>query len=71
MNKTIQVELVSNNEFSGPVVKYDNGHKQWYLNGRLHRENGLAVTFLDGTEEYWLKRVLVKRKTNQVIVKIT
>jgi hypothetical protein len=52
-------------------VKYDNGHKQWYLNGRLHRENGLAVTFLDGTEEYWLKRVLVKRKTNQVIVKIT
>jgi hypothetical protein len=27
--------------------------KEWYLNGQLHREDGPAVEFLDGTIEFW------------------
>ena len=30
------------------------GGKYWYLNGKLHRENGPAVEYADGTEEWWL-----------------
>jgi len=33
---------------------YPNGHKEWYLNGTLHREDGSAVEFANGTKEWWL-----------------
>ena len=32
-----------------------NGSKQWRLNGKCHRDNGLpAVEYADGTKEWWL-----------------
>jgi hypothetical protein len=34
------------------VKVYDNGNKYWYLNGKLHREDGPAVEWVDGTK-YW------------------
>jgi hypothetical protein len=27
----------------GPAVEYKNGHKQWWINGELHRINGPAI----------------------------
>ena len=30
------------------------GTKWWYLNGKLHREDGPAVEQLDGHKEWWL-----------------
>ena len=33
---------------------YSNGHKEWYLNGCLHREDGPAVEYADGDKEWWL-----------------
>jgi hypothetical protein len=32
-----------------------NGHKEWYLNDKLHREDGPAVDDANGTKSWWLK----------------
>ena len=43
---------MSNNK---PICKeYPNGDKQWFLNGKLHREDGPAVERANGTKEWWL-----------------
>ena len=31
---------------------YTNGDKVWYLNGKLHREDGPAIEWADG-DKYW------------------
>ena len=36
------------------VKVYAKGTKEWYLNGKLHREDGPAVEWTDGTNEWWL-----------------
>jgi hypothetical protein len=36
-------------------IEYANGHKAWYLEGKLHREDGPAIEYLNGTKEWWLK----------------
>ena len=38
-----------------PTVKVTgNGDKEWFLNGKLHREDGPAVEWADGTKAWWL-----------------
>ena len=36
------------------VRVYTNGDKRWYLNGKLHREDGPAVEYPDGQKVWWL-----------------
>ena len=36
------------------VKVYDNGDKSWYLNGKLHREDGPAVEYADGSKSWCL-----------------
>jgi len=36
------------------VKVHDNGSRCWYLNGNLHREDGPACEFTNGTREWWL-----------------
>ena len=36
------------------VDVYDNGGKDWYLNGKRHREDGPAVEFADGSKSWYL-----------------
>ena len=36
------------------VEVYESGHKSWRLNGKLHREDGPAVEFVDGSKSWWL-----------------
>ena len=36
------------------VKVYPNGDKEWYLNGKLHREDGPAVEWADGYKEWFL-----------------
>ena len=31
-----------------------NGTKHWYLNDKLHREDGPAIEYADGTKYWWL-----------------
>ena len=38
-----------------PECKTDSrGTKEWYLNGKLHREDGPAIEEADGHKEWWL-----------------
>jgi len=30
------------------------GSKEWYLNGKLHREDGPAIEYADGTKTWYL-----------------
>jgi hypothetical protein len=36
------------------VMVQDCGTKEWYLNGKLHREDGPAAEGSGGTKEWWL-----------------
>ena len=36
------------------VKVYSNGHKLWYLNGKLHREDGPAVEYSNGYKAWYL-----------------
>jgi hypothetical protein len=38
--------------YSGCVV-YPNQSKEWYLNGKVHREDGPAREWLDGTKQWY------------------
>jgi len=36
------------------VRVHDNGAKEWYLNGKLHREDGPAIEWADGSKDWYL-----------------
>ena len=36
------------------VRVYDNGDKQWYLNGKLHREDGPAIEGVNGYKAWYI-----------------
>jgi hypothetical protein len=36
---------------------YPNGTKEWFLNGKLHREDGPAVEYPNGTKVWWLNGI--------------
>lgn len=36
-----------------PAVVKTDGSKYWYFNDLIHRIGGPAITYSDGTEEYW------------------
>ena len=36
------------------VKVYADGHKEWYLNGKRHREDGPAIEYADGTKCWYL-----------------
>ena len=40
------------------VKVYDNGAKEWYLNGQHHRKDGPAVEWSNGSKEWWLNNDL-------------
>ena len=33
---------------------YPNGHKYWFLDGKLHREDGPAIEYTNGDKEWYL-----------------
>lgn len=36
-----------------PAVEYADGSKEWYQNGKLHREDGPAVEYANGGKEWY------------------
>ena len=44
---------ILHNEY-GPAIHYDNGSKEWHVNGKLHRFDGPAVEYYDGDKSWWL-----------------
>ena len=54
------------------VKVYPNGDKEWFLNGKLHREDGPAVEYADGHKSWYLNGKEVteeehKRLTSKVV----
>jgi hypothetical protein len=45
------------------LISYDNGAKAWYLNGKIHREDGPAVEYTNGNKYWWLSNKLVFSKS--------
>jgi len=41
---------------------YEDGHKEWYLNGKPHREDGPAVERTNGGKEWYLEGVLLDER---------
>ena len=39
--------------FTG-IVTWGNGDKEWFVNGKLHRLDGPAVEFADGTKVWYI-----------------
>ncbi len=35
----------------------DNGDRYWYLNGEIHREDGPAIEYADGSKRWWLNGI--------------
>lgn len=40
------------------VKVHENGDKEWYLNGKLHREGGPAIEWASGSKEWWINNKL-------------
>ena len=40
------------------VEVYADGNKYWYLDGKLHREDGPAIEYCNGSKEWWLNNKL-------------
>jgi hypothetical protein len=36
-----------------PAITYNDGEKQWWINGSLHREDGPAVIYKNGTKKWY------------------
>ena len=50
-----------------PEIKVDlHGTKEWYLNGKLHREDGPAIEWSDGSKSWYLngKQLIVRPPRN-------
>ena len=44
------------------TVKIDNdGTKHWYINGKLHREDGPAIEYADGHKEWYINDQLHRK----------
>jgi len=39
----------------GPAVIFNNGKKEWWINGKRHREDGPAIEFPNGDEMWALE----------------
>jgi len=63
-------------QVDGPAIEWADGHKEWYLHGKLHRDNGPAVEFADGDKFWYLDEVRLTEEQwktklkNKVIKKV-
>jgi hypothetical protein len=49
----------------GEWWQYDTGSVFWYLNNKLHREDGPAKESFDGTKEWWLNGEKIPCKSQE------
>lgn len=55
----------------GPAVIWNDGEKEWYINGERHREDGPAIIYANGIKEWYLdgRRYLTEEEHNQEMYK--
>jgi len=47
-------EAITDEIVEDEAIEASDGSKSWYLNGKLHREDGPAVEHADGSKSWWL-----------------
>ena len=47
------------------VKVYANGDKYWYLNGKLHREDGPAIEYANGSKSWFLNNEEVTKEEHK------
>lgn len=50
---------------TGKSVCFYTGTATWKLKGRLHREDGSAIEYADGSEEWWIDGVEDAKTTEE------
>lgn len=38
----------------GPAIEWENGGKEWFINGNHHRMDGPAIEYPNGHKEWWI-----------------
>ena len=54
----------------GPAMEWDNGTKEWFINGLYHRMNGPAVEYSGGSKEWYLNGEQYSEEEYKRIVKM-
>ena len=49
---------------------YANGHKEWYLNSKLHREDGPAIEYADGHKKWFYQGKEYEAKNNEEFLRL-
>jgi hypothetical protein len=49
----------------GELHEHSDGNNWWYLNGVLHREDGPALEFIDGSKEWYINDEQILCKTQK------
>jgi hypothetical protein len=42
----------------GPAIEFEDGLKEWLVNGKLHRVDGPAIVSSDGRKEWYINGIL-------------
>lgn len=45
----------------GPAATWKNGNTFWHQENKLHRENGPAIIFSDGSGTYWIRGTQIRQ----------
>jgi hypothetical protein len=73
-NRWVLTEFLRNKErhcTTGPAFEYNTGHKEWWVGGKLHREDGPAIEFVGGGKRWYLDGIQLasEDKYNEELLK--
>jgi hypothetical protein len=54
----------------GELYEWADGNKWWYLNGLLHREDGPAIEYTTGRNDWYLQGKKISKKKHSQLVKL-
>jgi hypothetical protein len=54
----------------GELYEYTNGEKYWFLNDRIHREDGPAIEYVHGDKYWYLNGTSVSQTEFERLMKL-
>jgi hypothetical protein len=62
--------MLFNDKMKSICKTYSNGDKIWYLNGKLHREDGPACEYFNGAKYWYIHGEWIECKDNEEFLRI-
>ena len=66
VHRTVTLYIIKGTDLphraDGPAIEWDNGDKEWYINGKLHRDDGPALILADGRIFWYLNDICFDKK---------